>query len=300
MTSRLFRSVTSRLQIRRTAATYRRPFVQTSDLLVRSFSGSSEHLEYLENRQIDFTKYQQDNPDWNAYYQSSLSPTHTLEQFITQFHSLEAGAREKDHEIVLTGRLVTKRDASKKLIFYDLESNGDRLQVLCSKANYTTDFKLNQLIRRGDLVGIKGFPGKSNKGQLSIIPREIILLTPCLRDIPLKLTSPEARHRQPYLDMLVNKQKHAMALVRHAIISSIRQFLTQRDFIEVETPILWSKHGGATAQPFKSRSNALGGLDLYMRVAPELFLKELVVGGIPRVFEVRIYIYIYMILLIAM
>jgi lysyl-tRNA synthetase class 2 len=148
--------------------------------------------------------------------------------------------------------------------------------------------QIHTTFRRGDVIGVRGFPGKSNKGQLSVIPRSIELLAPCIRELPASkdaLKDPDVRFRKRYLDLLVNQEVMQTFMTRAAVIRFLRTFLEKRSFIEVETPILCTSAGGAAARPFTTHLRAFD-MEQQLRIAPELSLKKLIVGGFERVFEI--------------
>ena len=141
----------------------------------------------------------------------------------------------------------------------------------------------------GDIVGIKGEVFKTKTGEISIHAKELVLLTKSLRPLPEKfhgLTDVETRYRQRYIDLIMNRDVKETFKTRVRIISKIREILTNKGFMEVETPILHPIVGGASAKPFETHHNALD-MELYLRIAPELYLKRLLVGGFDKVFELN-------------
>ena len=183
-------------------------------------------------------------------------------------------------KVAIAGRMMLDRKAFK--VVQDMTG---RIQIYASK-DVQKDTKNWDL---GDIVGVRGTLSKSGKGDLYVTMDEYVLLTKSLRPLPEKhkgLTDTEARYRHRYVDLMVNEDSRRVFYARSKIISAMRQYFTDRDFMEVETPMLQVIPGGATARPFVTHHNALG-IDMYLRIAPELFLKRLVVGGFERVFEIN-------------
>ena len=220
-----------------------------------------------------------------------------LREFLQKYADIKTGEQRPEVEVRLGGRIFVKRASGSKLVFYDIKDEGVKVQVLCQLQHMDADeAKFEQIhdhIRRGDVVGIVGFPGRTAprqraEGELSIFATKLQLLTPCLHQIPSEhygYRDPEQRFRNRFLDWNMNDASRQVAWKRDHLIRCIRQYFWDRDFLEVETPILSSLAGGATARPFTTYHNELKR-DLYMRVAPELYLKKMIGGGFNRVFEI--------------
>lgn len=196
---------------------------------------------------------------------------------------------ENPVDVSIAGRVMLKRVMG-KASFITISDTTGRIQFFVQRdrvgEDVYADFKTWDV---GDIVGGKGVLFKTKTGELSVKVDSIKLLTKSLRPLPEKfhgLTDHEQRYRQRYLDLIMNEETRSAFMARSMIVSYIRNYFTQRDFLEVETPMLQVIPGGATARPFVTHHNALD-IDMYLRIAPELYLKRLVVGGFERVFEIN-------------
>ena len=204
-----------------------------------------------------------------------------LEAVRAEAEKLEPGA-EADTTVRVAGRVLGRREMG-KLVFLDLVDRSGRIQLLCDTSRSgVIDVAL------GDVVGVTGAPAKARRGEPSIAVEELVLLGKNRSPLPDTfhgLTDTEQRYRKRYLDLLMNEDARRDALVRSRMIAAIRAYLDSDGFVEVETPILQPQYGGAFAEPFVTHSNYLDQ-DVYLRIADELYLKRLIVGGLEKVYEI--------------
>jgi len=211
---------------------------------------------------------------------------HSADQLLKQYKDMKEG-EESAEDVSIAGRVMTKRGHG-KASFATLQDETGRIQVygkmdVLGEASY----ELYQKLDMGDIIGVKGKVFKTKTGEVTVRISEFKLLCKSLHPLPEKwhgLQDKEIRYRERYLDLIVNPEVREVFIKRSRIVSLVRKFLEQRGFIEVETPILHVLQGGAAAKPFETFHDALD-MPLFLRIAPELYLKRLLVGGFEKVFE---------------
>lgn len=246
-----------------------------------NFSKSEKEIYDLRTEKIQFFL-----ENYNDAFPTEFIATSNIVDVIDKHSDLEE-AEHSGIEVQIRGRILNGRSFG-KLSFFDMIDNSGKIQLLVDAK--TLSEHENILFTKydsGDMIGVKGEIMKTKKGQLSIKVSSSTILSKSLRTLPEKwhgLKDKETRFRQRYLDFIVNPDAKKTLEIRSRVINIIRQFMHGEDFIEVETPTLQPKAGGAIAKPFITHHNALD-VDMYLRIAPELYLKRMIVGGFEKVFE---------------
>ncbi len=256
------------------------------------------NLSQNTNINVNFNETENDKTNRVEKYGSKLleypnfwPTTRPINQIIEEFKDIESGTRLTDRIESIIGRILQIRSSGKNLYFYTLSIDGHTFQIMSDVKSYKSMdefYTVHDMIGRGDILGATGYICKTKKGELSLVPSELKVLSPCLRPLPSTfygIEDKEIRYSNRYLDLIINSDIREIFIKRHKVINFLRNYLTQKDFIEVETPVLSEMAGGAAAKPFVTFHNAMKQ-QMYLRIAPELYLKQLIIGGLNKVFEI--------------
>jgi lysyl-tRNA synthetase class 2 len=241
-------------------------------------------LSEMEERRLKLAELRKINVD---PYKRKYEKTHLASEIAEKAKDLEKGKEMKKFKVSVAGRIRSIRKHG-KLIFADLQDTSGKIQLIFEEKTLGERFEFfDKMINTGDIIGVKGYVLRTQKGELSVHVEDFELLTKSLRPLPKEwfgLKDKELRYRKRYLDLIMNPEVRRTFELRSKIVEAMREFLKSKGFVEVETPILQPIYGGASARPFESKLHALD-MKVYMRISNELYLKRLIVGGYEKIFE---------------
>ncbi|MEM5870496.1 MAG: amino acid--tRNA ligase-related protein, partial [Candidatus Aenigmatarchaeota archaeon] len=221
-------------------------------------------------------------------YAYRFDRTHAIKEIIESYSNINPEEKLEEVKVRIAGRIRSIREHG-KAIFADIEDFTGRIQLFLDEATLGKEnfFIFHKYVDVADIIGVEGFIFKTKRGELSVWVNKFEILTKSLRGLPKEwfgLKDIEARYRRRYLDMLMNPEVREKLIKRSNIINAIREFLINKGYIEVETPILQPIYGGAFARPFKTYHHELK-MEMYLRISNEMYLKRLIAGGFEKVFE---------------